>query len=387
MRPRRLVVFGVASAALIALVGWIAGNTTWETTAIRLPPTGEAQRNPFYAAQRFAEALGARTAWQHALGSAAPDGILVVSEFNWNLIPSRREAIARWVDDGGRLVVDELLLRSEDFSRWSGIRIENPRQGLARGGRRIPPPRTRCRITKDETGTEYRFCTPPSPFVLKSERPTLWSLTDDAGVQALRVAHGRGSITAINGSPFTGTRLLDPESDHGRLLSAAAALRRGDTLYFVSENRRPSLAVLIWQRGAPVVCLVALWLGLMLWRGGVRFGPPSPAPPPARRSLAEQIRGTARFAVRFGGSESLYAATLRAFTIAAGKRLPRLTSMDARDRATAIARIAGIDATALASALTIVDFHRLNDVRAAIALLEAARRQLNAGSKGSSHGA
>ena len=53
------------------LVTYIARNTYWDEISIPTPLRGEAVTNPFYAAQRFAEALGARTEWRQALGTLA----------------------------------------------------------------------------------------------------------------------------------------------------------------------------------------------------------------------------------------------------------------------------------------------------------------------------
>ena len=99
---------------VLAFVGWIASKTTWKPVEVEMPPKGEARSNPFYAVQRVAEQLGATTTWQHSLGSAEADAVVVASALHWTVIPSRREAIERWVDDGGRLVVDGRFLGTPD---------------------------------------------------------------------------------------------------------------------------------------------------------------------------------------------------------------------------------------------------------------------------------
>jgi len=68
----------------------------------------------------------------------------------------------------------------------------------------------------------------------------------------------------------------------------------------------------IWLFGKPLVVLTLLLIGLLLWRDSVRLGPLAAAPTRARRSLAEQIRGTGQFALRYGGGEALHAASARA---------------------------------------------------------------------------
>lgn len=396
MTSRRWLTGGILILVL-AFVGWIAANTRWEPYEVDMPPKGEARRNPFYAAQRLAEQLGAETTWRHALGEAEPDGVVVASALYWTLIPARRQAIEQWVDNGGRLVVDGGFLGTEEFDRWSGISQvlpdddddDNDEDEEVEGQDReqvpfkVPP---RCRKWQDEHNIEYRTCGYWGVVPLVTRRETVWSLHDDSGKQAIRVRQGRGTVTVVNGAPFSTERLLDDESDHARLFVAATQLQRGDNVYFISENEQPSLMTLIWQNGAPVVCLVAAWLALALWRGGVRFGPRIPEAEPVRRSLAEQIRGTAQFALRFGGGESLYEATLRAFTAAAQKRISGFAALDVEGRASAVARLTGFDATALASAMTAVDFRRVNELRTTVALLEAARRQLQIRRTGPSHG-
>src|SRR5512138_2787732 len=96
--------------AFIALVAWIANHTDWDEVKVPLPPRGEAARNPFYAAQKLAEALGAHTRWDRILTTPGDDAVLVVSTWNWGLSDARRERIEHWVEAGGRLVVDRGLL-------------------------------------------------------------------------------------------------------------------------------------------------------------------------------------------------------------------------------------------------------------------------------------
>jgi len=376
--------------AVLALGVWIERNTEWKPFDVEMPPKGEARSNPFYASQQLAKQLGATTAWQHGLGSAEADAVVVASALHWTVIPARRQAIERWVDNGGRLVVDGRFLGTAEFARWSGISRDLPDPDEESEDEddeerfKLPAP---CRAWKGDDA-QYRVCGEGywGTIPLKSTRPAIWSLQDEFGLQVIRVQHGRGTITVVSGTPFATERLLNKDSEHGRLFVAATQLRRGDRVYFVSENERPSLVALVWRYGAPVVCLTAAWLALALWRGGVRFGPRIPEPEPARRSLAEQIRGTATFALRIGGGESLYEATLQAFTAAAQKRISGFAALDAEGRAAAVARLTGLDATALATAMTAVDFRRLNELRSTIALLEAARRQLQMRTTGPSHG-
>ena len=89
----------------------------------------------------------------------------------------------------------------------------------------------------------------------------------------------------------------------------------------MSEADVSSLPELVWRYGAPVVAVLLLWIALVLWRGAMRFGPLVAPGERVRRSLAEQIRGTGRFAVRVGGGAALVAAAQRALHEAAARRI------------------------------------------------------------------
>ena len=120
----------------------------------------------------------------------------------------------------------------------------------------------------------------------------------------MRVQVGRGSVTVINATPFRERSLFN--GNHGRLFVAATGMRRGDDIHFLSEENHPSLLALLWQHGAPVVLLSLALIGLVIWRGTVRFGPLEAPSDAARRSLAEQIRGTGQFALRHGGGDDRF---------------------------------------------------------------------------------
>jgi hypothetical protein len=143
---------------------------------------------------------------------------------------------------------------------------------------------------------------------------------------------------------------------------------------FLSEEDHPSILALVWQYGAPVVWLTLTLLALSLWRGSVRFGPLAAAPESARRSLAEQIRGTGQFTLRHGRGESLHAASVRALDEAATSVVPSYLRLPVEERVSILARLTGFDAQALAAAVH-HGVRRPNELRHALAVLELARRQ------------
>ena len=89
---------GILCVIVMVMIGaFISTNTYWEDMPIPTPPKGEAITNPFYAAQRFAEALGATTKRERILEVPSPQGVMVLSVWHWDLTPQRQAAIKPWV--------------------------------------------------------------------------------------------------------------------------------------------------------------------------------------------------------------------------------------------------------------------------------------------------
>jgi hypothetical protein len=96
--------------------------------------------------------------------------------------------------------------------------------------------------------------------------------------------------------------------------------------------------------------------------------------------------GTGRFAVRVGGGAALVAAARRALHEAAARRIPGYERLAGDEQAGAVAKLAAVDARELAAALGAEQGQRPIELRASLALLESARRQLVSRSQWSKHG-
>ena len=126
---RRAGIAILIGAPLLGLIYWVATNTHWVDVKVPMPPQGEALTNPFYAAQRFTETLGARGTRDRILSMPPVDSVIVLADWHWTLSTTRRETLERWVESGGRLVVEGSLAGGEEeFGRWSGIE-RAPRKG------------------------------------------------------------------------------------------------------------------------------------------------------------------------------------------------------------------------------------------------------------------
>lgn len=371
---------GALCVILLAAMGvYVMRNTYWVDMPIPMPPKGDAATNPFYAARRFAEALGATTSRAHSPVAPSPGSVIVLSAWHWDLTPERQSTIKQWVESGGRLVVDDELSGDvSQFESWSGLEwdfneaaADAHEKSYDHGDPDPECPSVEQVVPQD--GTSYAMCGHYFSFV-KTSRPIQWALRDAAGLQAVRVGVGAGSVTVINRTPFTWRSLV--EGDHAALFVAATGLQHGDDVLFLTEDDHPSLLALLWIYGAPAVSLSLTLLALFLWRGGARFGPMLALPEPRRRSMAEQIRGSGSFAVRFGEGAPLHEAAARALTEAARRRIPAYSQLSQPERAAALGKATGMSGDAIVSAIDNAGQRRARELPNTLALLESARRQL-----------
>ena len=389
---RRLPVAPIVVAVAVLLVALlIVANTEWGEVTLPAPLRGEAASNPFYAAERLVALLGATSELREALDDTSVSAVVVLSTWGWDIDAARRTELERWVEAGGRLVVDAALVTGSDaFEEWSGV-ARAREEDLPRGERDPLQARrffatcaTLYEIDYDAAPAEpmeYELCNFDRSSWLESAEPWQWALGDDEVLQVVRVAVGEGSVTVINGVPFVYRDIF--VGDHGPLLAAATQLRVGDHIVFMSEDDVSSLLELVWRHGAPVVGALLLFVALALWRGAMRFGPLLAPVERARRSLGEQILGTGRFVMRVGAGAGLHAAAVRALHEAAARRIGGYERLSPADRAGAVARLAAVDADALAAAL---ESGRKPDLRGTLAFLESTRRQLIVKNQWSKHG-
>jgi hypothetical protein len=366
---KRLRIWLVIVLAVGAAGTWIGRNTSWEEVRIPMPPKGEALVNPFYAVQRFAEALGARTTWDRTLTIPRADAVIVLSSWHWSVAQSRRASLQQWVESGGRLVVDSTLIDpAGDFDKWSGVHQDFPEPDEFE---KLPTPPD-CTSLHDDAGDQLSMCHIGYSWLWSARSPE-WALRDKAHLQAARVRIERGTVTVINANAFHTRTLFD--GDHGRIFVAATELRRGDEVHFLSEDDYPSLLALTWRHGAPSVVVALALAGILLWRGAVRFGPLAPPPSSARRSLADQIRGSGRFALQHGGGRALHAACVRALDAAARRRISRYGALTPDERAAALARVTGVDRDSLAAAIHHPRWQTAGELPRTLAFLESTRRE------------
>ncbi len=427
-RPSTEVTVNLLALAAIAALGlWLFFATEWVDVWRPTPPRNEAARDDHYAIKQIVGKLGGQVTAPDNLDRLPPPGATLVLESNqWDFLPGRSQRLREWVEvHGGHLVlpsffttgatIDWLPLRQK--KRAKGADLSCPAPGSSddddddadedegdderKDVKPTPPPATRprppdplfvgpqddsrnqCPTLAERIGGDaeaeplrrYRLCQGEWLTGLEATPASAesWSVVGTRGAPVLRATLGNGRVTAMgawgflnNNSVFTG--------DHAQVAIAMLDLRAGDTVWFVIDEKREALLMWLWHRAGPAIGLALLAAGFALWRGARRFGPLLPQAPLARRSVAEQIRGTSAFVLR-GGGAALLAAARRALDDAARQRIAGYDRMTMGQRVDALRQPTGLAADVLTRALDPA-LPRSRALADKLAVIEQTRRRL-----------
>jgi hypothetical protein len=268
----------VSVLALMATgVTWFL--STYERVAARewVGPSGEARRNPYLAAERFAARMGLAARELRSLpelDTLKAGSVLLVPNRRQALDPRRVREIVSWVEAGGHLIAEaELIGVADPLFELLGVQ----RQAAP------PPPK-------------------PVPVELAGGRKLAVSIfgamtLKAAGKDAARFVsfpHGKGTVSALAGLHFARNGLIGT-SDNAEFLWQLLRLAPAAELQVYLRPERLSLWRFLKEHAAPVLFATAALLALWLWHIAPRFGPVQPDAAPARRRLLDHLRASGRY--------------------------------------------------------------------------------------------
>lgn len=346
---------------LVLLVGgaWLVSATEWADEETPRPARGEAATNPLYAVQALLRELGATVVRRDSLDAMPPpEARLVLDSEHWDLFPDRAERLQQWVEQGGHLIIPGRLVDHASLEDWLPVVRKNrirpepteaPESDEPPAAATAPSPKVAdCRSLVEAEGVppayartrSFRACGQSiiaQVVPVERQGAPLWSVAGPQGVEITRMPFGQGTVTVLGTwSLLHNTSLL--RDDNPLLAAAALQARAGAQVWFVVEEAREPFLPWIWRHGWVAIVLGLLALASALWRAAVRFGPLIGPAGTARRSMAEQIRGTAEFLHQHGDG-ALHGAQVRALDEVASRRLP----VSASERTAAIAQASGLD--------------------------------------------
>jgi hypothetical protein len=392
----------IGAVLVLAAIGfWLVTATEWADTEVPTPASGEAKKNSFYGAQVMLRELGLQVVKHDSLDTMPPaQARLVLASSHWDMFPEREQRLRQWVEQGGHLVMPSHLINSDLLDGWIPLVWEKPpatdekkekekdpsvpRKRLPKSQFAEPAKDADCHaVTEPETvpasfagGRSFRICTWSAARYRPADKqpPPLWTVLGAKGPEAIRVQVGRGTVTVMPWGLLHNANLT--RADNALFAVAAVQARSGAEIWFVAEETREPFLRWIWHKGWAALLVGLLALAVALWRAAVRFGPLAPSAGTHRRSMAEQVRGTAGF-LHMHGADALHAAQLRALNESAGRQLRGYARRDAAARAAAIAQATGLEAAMLVRAMGERARHA-GAMSVDLEVLETARRRLDA---------
>jgi hypothetical protein len=321
---RWLVWFAVLALVAIGVIWFVS---VYERVPARewVGPTGEARRNPFLAAERFAARMGLPARQLRSLPDLdrlEPGSVLLMPNRRQALDPRRVREIAAWVDAGGHLIAEAELMGVADplfelvgVQRKSAPRPPKP-VPVDLGGRKLSVS-ILAPMTLESPGAKE-----PSRFVT--------------------FGHGKGRVSAAASFHFARNGLIG-SNDNAEFVWRLLQLAPAAELQVYLRPERLSLWGFLKEHAAPVLAAAAALLVLWLWRIAPRFGPVRPDAAPARRRLLDHLRASGRYYWARGLRAPLVSAARDAALRRISRAQPDFAAAPAAERLARLSVLAGIE--------------------------------------------
>ena len=277
-----------------------------------------------------------------------------------HLPPERAEALMRWVEAGGYLIVaaeragtDDPVLRRLDVSWYVPPRKEEGGEEATLAGKMDKAATRPATVPVPVPGAARPLAVERIPAGLVAGKlSALWQAELEPGqAQVLHYVWGKGRITVFNDfKPFINGNI--GQHDHAEILWAlASAHQPKGALWLAARLKVPTLWE--WLADSALMALVSgAALGLLwLWRIVPRFGGLRQLPSPERRGLSEHLAAVGRAVWREGGLVHWITLVRQALLARIIRRHPYIEQLPAAERIAALARLSGLSAACVQQAL------------------------------------
>ncbi len=314
----------------------------WKEVEVPGPPSEEARRNPYLAAERFLDTFDISFERHDGLSLfddlPGTNALIIVGSSLRTASERRVDSLVRWVAEGGRLVVvandfysygrqesgdpildllglelhgedgvdpdddDEETDKADDDQDLQDALEELQLLGdRCLGGSRL----TRVALEGEPVG--HRIAQSRERYLLMPAESGYAAAGNEVGYQLVAAPYENGLVYVLTSLQLWRNDQIGCH-DHAHFLRWLGEGRGGVHLVFSTEM--PHITEIIWKRYSLAVCLVVVLLILLVWRGVDRRGLVLTEACP-RRSLQEHIRGVSRFLWQQGDSAELLDALRR----------------------------------------------------------------------------
>lgn len=372
-----LIVAGSATA-------WFFNNFEEVTEKVHTGYSGEARTNPWLAAQRLLERMGAKAATMRSipeLRTLPASATLVLPARRHSLTQNLQQSILDWVEHGGQLIVESEPIGEPDPLLASlGVRriaVKKPRGSANRCESNEP---FEIVLPGREKGSLVRLARN-----LRLESPNAdFEFDGGWGNALLRFQYGNGQVTVMNELDFASNSRIGAEQ-HAQFLWELVSLAPGEAV--VEFFNRPSrLSLVDWLRENAWAPLSggALVLLLWLWYVAPRLGPVAPDPARDRRRLLDHLRASGRFLWSNGGAQRMLDAARESCLRRITRVYPDVLAIAEAERPQRLAEILGWPEQRARQLLVPASPAKMMDFLQTINLYQAVHEQLALNARASS---
>jgi hypothetical protein len=370
MKTRDILIVILLASLGVSGVFWLRANFEQETDKVRVGFRGEAQRNPWLAAERLLARMNLPASdlrEYDGLRKLQPDSVLVLPQGRQTLSESLRAGIVDWVQSGGFLVIEaeRPSIRDPLIDAFGVMRVEDKdnsktdehRQragGISRNNgefrnndeykanaNHIDSDSLDLTVLKLPGSALTSLVWMEADFSLVSERAWFRAGTDySANILMLR--EGDGNVVVVTDLDFaTNGEIAD--LDHAQFVVELAhfAQRSGPVIFFINPGQPSLMQWLLTHAWAPASA-AALAVLLWLWKSIPRFGPVAPDPERARRRLLDHLRASGRFLWARGQGGRLLEVSREACLRKLSRTLPDFETATESTQASRLIRMFGI---------------------------------------------
>jgi hypothetical protein len=402
-RGRLLIILAMALLALGAIL-LLSRLEPYEET-IDQGPSPEALANPWLAAEHFLRQRSIEVDVAESIHNLPPpeqqSHTLLLLDSRENMTPAQVERLLRWTRSGGHLVFvaeqlwDESRKRSGDLlldrvqihqmltkdlgDQDVPITSAQPRSAqiplrIAAPSRPEPgwPELTRLYLENEQAPAYMSFDT---RFHLEDPQDHAQSWANSAeATHMLQMLYGDGLITVLTDADLWKNRSIS-KYDNAWLLWY---LTQDSKVTLVARTAHDNLFTLLMRHFPHLLMVLALLIGLSLWRAGMRRGPVHPPAETARRQLTEHLRASAEFVRRYSGHQSLVRALQADIQRSARVRHPGFESLVVADQWQVLARLTRQPTSVISQALRPRPAQRMSsaDFQRQVAHLQTIRNAL-----------
>ncbi|MEJ2360530.1 MAG: DUF4350 domain-containing protein [Gammaproteobacteria bacterium] len=383
MKRQSLVYAGLAVFIIAAAVGGFFYTFEYHVQEKDTGLSARAMQNPYLAAEAFLEKFGMQTKTVSSMlkmKSLPPDhDVLLIPTGRYDLSARKIRELMAWVKRGGHLIIRArqiqggVVMGDDLFFKRLGVVAfrSKPNKHNAKNAYAAVVVHVNKRIENKKVSFDSQRW-----MKNKSKYPLSWNVEGKHGSQILEYHIGQGYITLLSDLRFMENSHIGEHDNAAFLYTLVHMGNDNQTLWIVRNDDMPSLLSILYRNAPATVVAMGMLVIFWLWYTTRRFGPIQKPAIRVRRSLREHIAAVGLYQWRNQNRNILYRNVKNALLEQIAHARPQWSRLGSRQLAEKLAKLAGIPADRVFSALQAGIVDKENEFTQHIEILSKIRKRL-----------